>query len=86
MKELLSKLIKNRVDIFLKSGDKIEKAIIVAAIRNALVVDYNGGIAVIEIPHIAYVLAEAGTAELMDSILSDEEDKDNDEKNHKKHP
>lgn len=84
MKELLSKLIKNNVDISFKSGDKMKDAVIEAVIKNVLVVTYNGGLALVEIPHIAHVTTEAGVVEVMQSILSSDESKDSSKDDKKK--
>jgi hypothetical protein len=84
MKELLSKLIKSYVVIGFKSGDKIENAVIESIIGNVLVVTYNEGIAMIEIPHIAYVKTEGGDVDVMESILSSGEDKEDGSNDSKK--
>jgi hypothetical protein len=75
MKELLSKLIKNYVVIGFKSGDKMEGAVIEAVKGNVVVVTYDGSIKIIEIPQIAYVTLKAEIVEVVQSIFSSEENK-----------
>lgn len=90
MKELLSRLIKHHVVIFLKSGDHIENVVILAVVGNVLVASCRGKIAFIEIPHVAYVLTDTEAADVVKDILRSEQedekkdDKKDDKKDHKK--
>jgi hypothetical protein len=81
MKELLSKLIKNYVVIGLKSGDKMEGAVIEAVKGNVVVVTYDGGIGMIEISQVAYVTTQAAIVELVQSIFSSEENNESKKEN-----
>ncbi|MCT8976617.1 hypothetical protein N4T77_08410 [Clostridium sp. CX1] len=84
MKELLSKLVKNHVAIFFKSGDHIESVVIQAVVGNVLVASSHGKILFIEIPHIAYVVADDGAVDAIKEILRSQQEKGEDKKGDKK--
>lgn len=81
MKELLVKLIRSTVCISFKSGDKLNNVVIEAVIGNTIIATYGGKVTLIEIPHIAYVSAETGIMEILETILKN---KQSDQKQEKK--
>lgn len=74
MKDLLAKLTRSTITIYLKSGEKMDNVVIESVIKNVAVANYEGKITLIEIPHIAYVSAEKGVAEVMEAVYKNQQD------------
>lgn len=73
MKDLLVKLTRSTIDVYLKSGEKMENVVIEAIFKNVAVANYGGKMTLIEIPHIAYVSAEKGIMEVMEAVYKNQQ-------------
>lgn len=73
MKDLLEKLTRSTITVYLKSGERMDNVVIEAVIKNIAVANYDGKVTLIEIPHIAYVSAERGVMEVMEAVYKNQQ-------------